>query len=65
MLTQWPMTHQWATKSVEQTQALTAQLVPSIGAIVPVMTSGESAKCPSEKRTRSHLTLDTLGMDSY
>ena len=31
--TQWPMTHQWA-----QIQVPTAQLAPSMGAIVPAMT---------------------------
>ena len=46
----------------EQTQVPTAQLVLSIGAIVPVVTFGGPTKCPSEKQ---HLTLDTLGMDGY
>ena len=36
--TQWPMTHQWATQPVGANQGPTAQLTPSMGAIVPVVT---------------------------
>ena len=43
-----------------------AQLVPSIGAILlTVHDITGLAKCPPEKQTRSHWTVETLCIDSY